>query len=797
MISSEKTPNKVTIKQIKPKKQNKESSKNIIIDVQKVPGGYQLATKPIITKPKTTLKILFEKSHDPNISFNSLAKSAKKTNVFPRKESTFQEEEDNAFWIFKAEESPIIKEANSMVNEEEKEELEIVDNCNKKIKIQVSGLTGKTSLKSFENVPNTIDFITRKANFESLQFNNDFRSGYAPIEIQQIQERDFSTKDPEKKEKTQHFIRKKQSCAAINLKRTCGVSYVKQSESHQLDVNHIFETLPPLVFQCSSECDEVADITIYHDLFKKLFNNSKEKALICSVLDVEDEAIRDYLLKPQKRPELCKGRIFLVRDYHDLWPFFLDKLFIIVHFFHTKQDLITNYGVSGLNYDELMEFIKKSQFQLGILLKKNLSGKKSFIKTLGSDFNVFLESQEENQEILDFDAKIGSVSSLDDMKPNMNKVNPEIASTSDNQIKEKPKFLVSLMNKLQTFFFKKSNNPETPLAENTNSNSFSTAYSSPCKSNNRIFGVHPSIVSYLQKDPKMKNIYTISVRMELFTEEALWKSLKEEEKNQLNGLILNIDDTFQREALPMSNKRMESFESEKAMEFHESLRKISVLRKNEDLKAMNIEDLFLNVKTEKKIKEIASFGLPLYYISTRDCFAFDLLEKKTVLQLPGRPNVLKTEYFFHPKGKPQNFKSFETEFPDLRVGVTCYTNFFSHEELLALEAKTFETEIKCFKSNFFLQKNLIFLLNKNLNININIIIEHFIPMTAQATFTSEKVRRTKFFLGMRYMWSKQQIAEPFSNIAAGVRSDVSPPPQWLKSDIEGPLVKGGIIPPVF
>lgn len=70
-------------------------------------------------------------------------------------------------------------------------------------------------------------------------------------------------------------------------------------------------------------------------------------------------------------------------------------------------------------------------------------------------------------------------------------------------------------------------------------------------------------------------------------------------------------------------------------------------------------------------------------------------------------------------------------------------------------------------------------------------------MTAQATFTSEKVRRTKFFFGVRYIWSKQQIAEPYSNIAAGVRSDVSPPPDWLKNDMEGALVKGGIIPKVL
>ena len=70
-------------------------------------------------------------------------------------------------------------------------------------------------------------------------------------------------------------------------------------------------------------------------------------------------------------------------------------------------------------------------------------------------------------------------------------------------------------------------------------------------------------------------------------------------------------------------------------------------------------------------------------------------------------------------------------------------------------------------------------------------------MTAQATFTSEKVRRTKFFFGVRYMWSKQQIAEPFSNVAAGVRHDVSQPPPWLRTGIEQPLVHGGIIPKVF
>ena len=40
-------------------------------------------------------------------------------------------------------------------------------------------------------------------------------------------------------------------------------------------------------------------------------------------------------------------------------------------------------------------------------------------------------------------------------------------------------------------------------------------------------------------------------------------------------------------------------------------------------------------------------------------------------------------------------------------------------------------------------------------------------MTGQMTCTSEKVRRTKFFFGARYMWSKQQLSEPHSRVGAG------------------------------
>ena len=47
-----------------------------------------------------------------------------------------------------------------------------------------------------------------------------------------------------------HYIRKKQS--TLSLPRSCGVSYIKLTESTQTAP---FEPLPPLIFQCSSRCN--------------------------------------------------------------------------------------------------------------------------------------------------------------------------------------------------------------------------------------------------------------------------------------------------------------------------------------------------------------------------------------------------------------------------------------------------------------------------------------------------------------------------------------------------------------
>lgn len=54
--------------------------------------------------------------------------------------------------------------------------------------------------------------------------------------------------------------------------------------------------------------------------------------------------------------------------------------------------------------------------------------------------------------------------------------------------------------------------------------------------------------------------------------------------------------------------------------------------------------------------------MPIYYISTRDSFAFDLVEKITELRREGR-TYQRIEYFFEPENAPDNFDEYRKLFP--------------------------------------------------------------------------------------------------------------------------------------
>ena len=66
---------------------------------------------------------------------------------------------------------------------------------------------------------------------------------------------------------------------------------------------------------------------------------------------------------------------------------------------------------------------------------------------------------------------------------------------------------------------------------------------------------------------------------------------------------------------------------------------------------------------------------------------------------------------------------------NLKIGLTAYDNFFTHKELDDIEKNVENTEAKSFD-------------------------DHFLPMTAQKTFTGTNLKRTKFFFGYRYIWTR-------------------------------------------
>ena len=43
------------------------------------------------------------------------------------------------------------------------------------------------------------------------------------------------------------------------------------------------------------------------------------------------------------------------------------------------------------------------------------------------------------------------------------------------------------------------------------------------------------------------------------------------------------------------------------------------------------------------------------------------------------------------------------------------------------------------------------------------------------------------------MWTKEQLSEPFSHVAAGVRGDVSQAPVWIKNMIITPFEKANLV----
>jgi hypothetical protein len=139
------------------------------------------------------------------------------------------------------------------------------------------------------------------------------------------------------------------------MKRVCGVSYVKKSESQQLNVEHVFEKLPSLVFQGSTGYSALESHEDFiSQTFDNIFSNCDKEPLLVTLMEAEDENLmRDYLSAPEKRFELAEGKVWVVTDFEDIWHFIRDRVFICIHLIYDTKEFLRKPILSKLGKNEV------------------------------------------------------------------------------------------------------------------------------------------------------------------------------------------------------------------------------------------------------------------------------------------------------------------------------------------------------------------------------------------------------------------------------------------------------------
>lgn len=108
--------------------------------------------------------------------------------------------------------------------------------------------------------------------------------------------------------------------------------------------------------------------------------------------------MKNYILKPHKRLEICKGNIWVIRanGIADCWRFIKDKFFFCVHFAYDKNTLLRNINLEDINNRQQIEkFVTESDICLGILTKRGNASVKSMLKVykLESEYNNHMMKQ--------------------------------------------------------------------------------------------------------------------------------------------------------------------------------------------------------------------------------------------------------------------------------------------------------------------------------------------------------------------------------------------------------------------
>ena len=72
--------------------------------------------------------------------------------------------------------------------------------------------------------------------------------------------------------------------------------------------------------------------------------------MVTAFESANEVSMKNYLLKPHKRLEICKGSVWLVRanGLRDCWRFIKDKYSLCLHFIYDSENLLRNISEEEL-----------------------------------------------------------------------------------------------------------------------------------------------------------------------------------------------------------------------------------------------------------------------------------------------------------------------------------------------------------------------------------------------------------------------------------------------------------------
>lgn len=545
--------------------------------------------------------------------------------------------------------TPLSDDESNLLQDKNAEEFIIVDNQNNDLVVKVQD--PKRTLMLSTDWPshqpsNSLNTRLRECLFNSVPFMN----------LKVLDDENLALQSKNDDMPKRHLIKQKQVQANFRLKRTFGISYVKQRESKQAGVSSIFKTVPPLVIQCSTmidpftEVERPALIQKCKFQFSNFFNGSD--FWINTMPAIHETCFRDYLL------DLANSNLGLIKDSPVLPE---GTMTLKLQSFSDLKYLLSQNRA----FVFLLPSLNNLQMVCALHVKKSINSKKAYLSMLGRDSPVC--------EKIDLAAHLKSV--IGEIKAEM---------TSEERAKLAEHAAVSLTEIFETSWLRVSGDAhDIPSA----------GYSAK----------EEESLAKLLAAVEGLNFNTLSIKFEVYVPESSWKSLQPDEKKEMTTYVHLFKKTFDQQLLQWALARIDIKDC--SMDHLVSLiPNLKVVREpNFDLK-LEEEKVEIAHITKEDLKSIvdtssSNYSLPLYTVDTRDCFSFDPIVKESKVIMRGR-EVTKKEYFFEPDQLPSNFDYFKKRFPDGRIGVVTYEGFFSHEELLHLEHLTHMTELEFFKGSF-------------------------------------------------------------------------------------------------